>query len=145
MNARWAVVVVGALLALAGCAETLPGPPAPAETCSADADCSAGVCARTGECLPATELQRAQVIWTIAGAPPTAASCYWIANIRVELKTEPEVDRGEVGQSAPLDCTLGKFTVDKLPVRFFIGGAKSPGAGMWVPLDDAGVARVNLP
>jgi hypothetical protein len=145
MDARWAVVVIGALLALPGCAETLPDVPAPAETCSVDAECSAGTCARTGECLPDAELRRAQVIWTIAGAEPTAASCYWIPNIRIELKTEPEVNQGEVWQSAPLDCTLGKFTVDKLPARFWIGGAKSPGAGMWVPLDEAGIARVNLP
>jgi hypothetical protein len=27
-------------------------------------------------------------------------------------------------------------------LRFWIGGAKSPWAGMWVPLDGVGVARV---
>lgn len=133
------------LVALAACAEPDPDIAAPIETCTVDADCSAGVCARTGECMPDAETRRAQVIWTIAGQPPNEQSCYWIAHITVEFMTQPENNQGETWQSAPLNCTLGKFTVDKLPRRFWIGGAKSPSAGMSVPLDEAGVARVDLP
>jgi hypothetical protein len=133
------------LVALAACAAPGPDIAAPIESCGVDADCSAGVCARTGECMPDVETQRAQVIWTIATQPPNEQNCYWIPNVTVELLTQPEINAGETWQSGPLDCTLGKFTVDKLPRRFWIGGVKSPSAGMWVPLDEGGVARVDLP
>lgn len=144
MKALITVVVLGA------CAESAPDDPtpdvpAPIETCTADVECSAGVCARTGECLPGDEVRKAQVIWTKAGQPPTDQSCYWFPTVRVEFWSEPEIDQRETWESGPLPCTLGKFTVDKLPMRFLIGGVKSPSAGMWVPLDDDGVARVDLP
>ena len=95
--------------------------------------------------MPAGETQRAQVIWTIASQWPNEQSCYWIPNVTVEFLTQPEINQGETWQSDPLDCTLGKFTIDKLPLRFWIGGVKSPSAGMWIPLDSTGVARVDLP
>lgn len=141
-----------ALLALAGCVEAGPDEPTvddppPIATCTSDAECGAGVCARTGECLPAAQVRKAQVIWTIGGQPPTDESCYWIPNMKVEFWTEPEPQThpSEIWESGPLPCTLGTFTIDKLPVRFWIGGAESPSAGMWVPLDDTAVARINLP
>jgi len=130
---------------LAGCAEPAPDVPAPIETCIVDAECGTDVCARTGECLSSAEVRKAQVIWTIAGQPPDEQSCYWYRTVNVEFWTQPEVDKSETWKAGPLPCTLGKLTVDKLPLRFWIGGAKSPSAGMWVPLDDAGIARVDLP
>jgi hypothetical protein len=133
------------LVVLAACAEPTPAVPAPIETCTADAECSAGVCARTGECLAMTEMRKAQVIWTMAGQPPTEQSCYWFPTVTVQFLTQPEVNQGETWESGPLACTLGRFTIDRLPLRFWIGGVKSPSAGMWVPLDDNNVARVNLP
>jgi hypothetical protein len=133
------------LLVLAGCAEPTPDLPEPIDTCIVDTECNTGVCARTGECLSSAEVRKAQVIWTMAGQPPTDQSCYWFPTVNVEFRTDPEINQGEVWRSGPLACTLGKLTVDKLPLRFWIGGVESPSAGMWVPLDDAGVARVDLP
>jgi hypothetical protein len=132
------------VVVLVGCDEP-PDVVAPIETCSTDADCSGGVCARTGECVLDAQARKAQVLWTIRGQSPTDENCYWIPNVKVEFRTQPEVGQGETWESDELSCLLGKFSVDKLPARFFIGGAKSPSAGMWVPLDDAGVAKVDLP
>lgn len=133
------------LVLLVACAEPPPDVVAPPETCTVDIDCSVGICARTGECVGAAETMKAQVIWTIGGESPDEQSCYWSRSVTIEFKSQPEVNQGETWESGSLSCTLGKFTVDKLPRRFWIGGAKSPSAGMWVPLDDAGVARVDIP
>jgi hypothetical protein len=133
------------LLVLAGCAEPMRDPRHTIDSCKVDTECNTGVCARTGECLPTVEVRKAEVVWTMAGQPPNDQSCYWFPTVNVEFWTEPEIDQGEVWRTEPVPCTLGKFTVDKLPLRFWIGGVKSPSAGMWVPLDDAGVARVDLP
>lgn len=134
------------LVLLVACAE----PPAdvavvPSETCTDDVDCGVGICARTGECLSSAETMKAQVIWTIGGQSPNEQSCYWSRNVTIEFKSQPEVNQGDTWQSGLIACTLGKFTVDRLPRRFWIGGAKSGSAGMWIPLDDAGVARVDIP
>jgi hypothetical protein len=132
-----------AALVLVGCFEPTPEVLEPSFLCTVDADCgTTTVCARTGECLAPDEVRTAQVIWTKAGEPPTERSCYWYPTVHVEFWTDPE--QPEVWRSGAVACTLGTYTVDKLPLRFWIGGAKSPEAGMWVPLDDNGVAHVDV-
>jgi hypothetical protein len=46
---------------------------------------------------------------------------------------------------APVAYELGRFTVDALPNWYWIGGINSREAGMSVPLDDAGIAKVDIP
>ena len=62
----------------------------------------------------------------------------------VELKADPD-PAGETLLFGPVPCTRGVFAIDKVPVRFWIGGAKSREAGMSVPLDANGTAVVDLP
>jgi hypothetical protein len=76
-----------------------------------------------------------------AGACAYATSADFI----VEFKADPMAYTGDVLDFAPVACTLGTFTVDKLPVRFWIAGVRSREAGMWLPLDGSGAAAIDLP
>jgi hypothetical protein len=120
---------------------------APEPMCDVDADCGGDVCARTHECAGADEVRIAKVTWTVAGMDVGSGACAYAtsADFIVELKADPMAYTGDVVDFAPVPCTLGAFTIDKLPVRFWIGGVRSREAGMWVPLDANGVAAVALP
>ena len=138
-------VALALLLAAAACGVHTDPPPTVAQTCAADADCAFGVCARTHECLAPSDVQKVQVLWTIAGKVADDSTCTYDPDIEVELKTEVETNVGETATFGPMACSLGKFTVDKLPVRFWIAGVTTRGTGMWVPFDATGTARIDLP
>nr|MBA3541668.1 hypothetical protein [Deltaproteobacteria bacterium] len=53
--------------------------------CHADADCAGDVCARTGECLPASLVQAVRVTWTISGAPANLTSCAAVGDLAIEF------------------------------------------------------------
>ncbi len=85
-------------------------------TCHADRECGSGlVCARDGECLPASLVRAVHVRWTVRGAAPTAESCAAYAHMAVSFAAADAYD--SVG-FAPVPCPAGVFTVDKLPRRF---------------------------
>jgi hypothetical protein len=133
------------LLVLCACAEPLDDVPEVSEACVVDTDCASGLCARTGECLSKDDLRKAQVIWTDFGQPPDAQSCYWSPTVTVEFWENDFIHPGgKAWRSAPVPCTLGKFTVDRLPMRFWIGGVQKGSAGRWVPLDASGVAHIDF-
>jgi hypothetical protein len=97
--------------------------------------------------VDADAVRVAHVTWTVAGMDVAAGACAYAtsADLIVELKSDPAVNAGDVLDFAPVPCTLGAFTIDKLPVRFWIAGVRSREAGMWVPLDANGTAAVALP
>ena len=82
--------------------------------CAGDGDCAGDdECARTGECVAAGEAIEVVVEWTIAGAAPTADSCAPAGDLEVVFY---EGDT-EATSYAPIPCTLGRTTYDKMPPR----------------------------
>jgi hypothetical protein len=103
---RWAV----ALALLAGCPTASP----PAE-CMLDSDCGTQVCARTGECLPASSVQPVKVTWTIRGSAASPATCSTSPELYIQFDS---LDPQDIFGYAPVPCDPGQFLVDKLPKRF---------------------------
>ena len=132
------------ILAVTACAQDAQ-PDMSSEACTTDANCSAGVCARTQECLPPAAVQKVQVLWTVGRRAPDASSCANGPDVWIEFDTE--LDQPATGDGVtfgPMPCVLGKFTVDKLPRRFLIAGVRNRETGMWVPLDATGTAMIDL-
>jgi hypothetical protein len=82
--------------------------------CKTDNQCGGDVCARSGECLPRTEVRSVTVKWTVKGERASSVTC-----------THPDLyvqfdgnDYGDTLGFAPVPCREGTFTVDKLPKRF---------------------------
>lgn len=98
------------LFALAGC----PSSSQPAE-CTADTDCGTGVCARTGECLPASSVQRVKVTWTIRGSAAGPATCASSPQLYIQFDS---LDPQDLFGYEPVPCDPGQFLVDKLPRRY---------------------------
>jgi hypothetical protein len=82
--------------------------------CASDGDCAGGdVCARTGECVSAGEAIEVVVEWTVGGSAPTADSCAPASDLEVVFYDGEE----EATSYAPVPCTLGRTTYDKMPPR----------------------------
>lgn len=108
---RTAVVKLALPLAALGLSGCLSGS---SRECQADADCAGGdVCARTGECVAAGDAIEVVVEWTVGGAAPSAASCAPAAALEVIFYAGEE----EATSYAPVPCTLGRTTYDKMPPR----------------------------
>jgi hypothetical protein len=91
-------------------------PGRPGRGCQADSNCSGGeVCARTGSCLPASQVYAVHVNWTVKGAPASEAACAPSPDLQINFGVS--TDDAEFG-FAPVPCVEGKFTVDKLPTKF---------------------------
>ena len=137
-------IAIGLVFA-AACADSSPQASLVNE-CTTDSDCGGDVCARTNECVAPDQLREARVEWTVAKHAPDASTCAnaTSADFLIELKANPE-PTDETLMFGPVPCTRGVFAIDKVPMRFWIGGAKSREAGMWVPLDANGTAVVDLP
>jgi len=78
--------------------------------CASDADCDQ-ICARTGECIAADSAIEVVVEWTVAGAAPSDVSCQPAAELEVIFYAGQE----EATSFAPIPCTLGRTTYDKMP------------------------------
>jgi hypothetical protein len=121
MRALLAVLLVGCTWSSSADGELdqgppLPGRPAEGHRCRSDSACSGGeLCARTGTCLPVSQIRAVHVLWTIGGAPADAAACTAVPSFAVGFRTD-DTD-GHLDYS-PVPCELGKFTVDKLPTTF---------------------------
>jgi hypothetical protein len=82
--------------------------------CASDGECAGGdVCARTGECVPAGGAIEVVVEWTVGGAAPDADRCAPVAELEVVFYD----GREEATSYAPVPCTLGRTTYDKMPPR----------------------------
>jgi hypothetical protein len=113
--------------------------------CHADSDCGGSyVCARTGECLSATQVRIVRTTWTVDDAPASDTSCTVAPKLAITFQTGP----GDVFGFAPVPCDAGKFTVDKLPTRFTTVSLTRVGddyGGGTAAFDVEGNAAIDLP
>jgi len=104
------LVLVALLAAAPGCpADSTPS------MCETDSQCGADVCARDGECLPASQVRSAKLTWTIRGMAANASTCASSPNFYINFDSSTT---GEAFGFAPVPCQEGLFSIDKLPVRF---------------------------
>lgn len=103
-------LIAALLLICAGC------PNGEDDPCSVDGDCAGGrVCARTSECLAASEVRAVRVTWTIRGMPASDATCAQTPDLYV-MFAGPAIQ--DTFGYAPVPCRAGLFTIDKFPRRF---------------------------
>src|SRR5262245_12852222 len=113
--------------------------------CQSDAACGTGfVCARNGDCTTASAVHVIHVNWTLKGAPASDASC----------KNSPQLDitfrdgYGDTFGFSPVPCNAGRYTIDKMPLRFNsveLARAGDYGGGDTGTFDDTGNAALDLP
>jgi len=117
-----------ALACLAGCLQAQPSSEPPFEPtsgwtgpqgepitgCTSDTSCGSQVCARDGNCYPASSVRFVRAKWTVGGEPANSASC----------ASSPDLVIGFLGTQgdymgfAPVPCRAGQFNVDKLPIQY---------------------------
>jgi len=103
-------LALAASIAMAGCPVSGPS------YCDRDDQCTGGLtCARSQECLAAAEIRSLTIRWTVDGQPDTAAQC---GALGLTDLTITFFDAAGPLSFAPIPCSGGLFTVDKLPVRF---------------------------
>jgi hypothetical protein len=83
--------------------------------CVRDDQCGDDLCARSGECLGASNLRQVTVKWTVNGANASAATCAAHPDLYVRFDGP---DYGDTLRFAPVPCSQGSFFVDKLPRRY---------------------------
>lgn len=111
--------------------------------CHADSDCGADVCARDGECLPASEVRTVHVTWTINDQPAGTATCATVPDLDLTFYDAANEQFG----FSPVPCAEGKFTVDKLPTWYEaveLARAGDYGGGSTAAFAEDGTALVNL-
>jgi hypothetical protein len=81
--------------------------------CHADSACGINVCARDGECVPATEVRTVHVLWTVSGQPAGTMTCGNAPDLELTF-----LDSSDAFGFSPVPCVEGKFTVDKLPAWY---------------------------
>jgi hypothetical protein len=142
-------VLALSMLAAVSCAaeSTDPSPPAMV-ACDSDVDCQGGtVCARDGLCWDAGDVRAVHVTWTIAHQPADAMTCAPSPALKVSFESDPDPGAPTLA-FAPVPCTEGLYTVDRIPLMYWIGGAETSAtgnrSGMWVPLDDTDTAAIDL-
>jgi hypothetical protein len=101
---------IALVLACAGC------PGGGTDECKLDSECGGtAVCARNGECLPASEVRAVRITWTIRGMPASDSTCAPSPDFYLSFQgTTPDDTFGY----APVPCDAGLFVVDKLPRRY---------------------------
>jgi hypothetical protein len=82
--------------------------------CQSDDACGSLTCTRTGECLPAAQVRAVVTDWTVQGEPASETSCARAPRLSITFSS----GAGEQFGYTPVPCKAGKFTVDKLPLRF---------------------------
>jgi hypothetical protein len=105
-----ALIAIGLTLAGAACGPRDDG------GCVDDGECGAGICARNGECLPASEVRSVRVSWTIRGMLASPTTCAASPSFYLLFAGSHPADTFGY---APVPCDAGLFTVDKLPRRFY--------------------------
>jgi hypothetical protein len=112
--------------------------------CQADSECGGLTCARTGECLAASEIRIVHTNWTLKGAAASDATCTKAPLLAITF-TSPQ---GEMFGYAPVPCDAGKHTVDKLPIRFNevqLARENDYSGGAYGTFDATGNATLDLP
>jgi len=84
--------------------------------CQADTECgTGGVCARDGTCTTSTSVRIVHVMWTLKGQPASTTTCRYAPDLAITFLDEPS---DTMFGFAPVPCSAGKFTVDKLPTHY---------------------------
>jgi hypothetical protein len=112
--------------------------------CQADADCPGMVCARTRECLPASQVRAVHTIWTVGDAAASTGSCTVSPKLAITFSSSA----GEQWGYAPVPCNEGKFTIDKFPTRFGnvqLARESDYNGGAYGTFDATGNATLDLP
>jgi hypothetical protein len=112
--------------------------------CLNDAACPSGfACARDGNCVSPSQLRVVHVNWTLRDRPASEMTCAASVNLAI---TFTDTMLAEFG-FAPVPCKAGRYTVDKMPLRYtsvtLARSGDSYGAGG--TFDSAGDAFLNLP
>lgn len=82
--------------------------------CRQDTECGAQVCARDGECYPASGIRLVTTTWTVRGEPASATTCAAHPDLAIRFQASNGASFG----FAPVPCRIGKFTIDKLPLAY---------------------------
>lgn len=123
--------------------------PPPEYGCKADSDCGTNqVCARTFECMAASEVRIIHVNWTLLGQPASASSCSTSQKLQIGFYSYNAGTSYPDWGYAPVPCVQGKFTIDKFPTRYTeaslgrIDSVDTPTAGTF---DATGNVSIDLP
>ena len=114
--------------------------------CQSDSSCGTGyVCARNGECTIASAVRIVHATWTMQQEVASETTCSSAKYLDITFSTS---GGGEHFGFAPVPCSAGKYTIDKLPTRYttvtlarsgdYSGGASGA-------FDAEGNAAINLP
>ncbi len=80
-----------------------------------DSGCPTGeVCARIGGCTPADQIRAVHINWTLSGQPANATTCDATPSLYLQISPPNTFGLGW----APVPCSQGKFTIDKIPLVF---------------------------
>jgi hypothetical protein len=112
--------------------------------CETDAQCPGQVCARTRECLNASQVRAVHTLWTIDSAAASTTSCSTAPKLAITFSSSS----GEQWGYAPVPCTAGKFTIDKFPIRFGnvqLSRETEYSGGAYGTFDTSGNATLDLP
>jgi hypothetical protein len=102
-------------LALMACLAACSLTPSGSE-CSSDSHCGADdVCARSGECLAKTAVRAVTVKWTVDSTAADAVSCAAHPDLYLQFES---ADYGDTFRVAPVPCSAGSYSIDKLPRRY---------------------------
>ena len=146
--------LITTLALLGACTTTtqLMDPPVPPPTpeCTTNADCGDDVCGRDAFCSAPSDVRTVHVSWTINHQAADATTCAPSPIFDVEFQTDPiSADRGGTIDFARVPCDEGLFTIDRIPTKYWVAGAKtSPtggSSGMYVPIDETNSAKIDLP
>lgn len=113
-----------------------------APSCAEDSDCQGGVCVRSGQCFPAEDVRSIAVVWTVNGQPASADACGTHPSFTLQFESDVGYGYGY----APVPCSAGKFTVDKIAkIINFVDMFDNTGGGADGPIIDAtGQATLDL-
>jgi hypothetical protein len=80
-----------------------------------DSACPTGeVCVRSGGCSPADQVRAVHIYWTVRGQPANATTCDATPSLYLQIAPAGGFGLGW----APVPCSQGKFTIDKIPISY---------------------------
>jgi hypothetical protein len=113
--------------------------------CQSDSACGGGyVCARNGECTLSANVRIVHATWTMQQELASETTCSNAKYLDITFSS----NGGDSFGFAPVPCSAGKYTIDKLPTRYTTvtlarSGDYSGGAS--AVFDAEGNAAINLP
>lgn len=114
--------------------------------CQSDSACGTGyVCARNGDCTIASDVRIVHATWTLKTAVASDTSCVNAKSLDITFSTS---GGGDMFGFAPVPCAAGKYTIDKLPLRYTTVTLARAGdyyGGDSATFDAEGNAALDLP